>query len=998
MNIFAALKYPFSGYRWKNKLGRGAMLLVIPIIGQIVWIGYGIEIIQKVASGEEHELPEWSIGDNFLKGLLAFIVLIIYAIPSILTRPGYLVPDDSNWLVINSIISAICFTFFLVAVVRYAVTETITSFINLPASLSLLSKHFFSIIYVVTLISIGSYLGWVVLFVLLFGVVTVCLGFVYQAYYFMVVGFLLGRLALKFNIESSEESVWMPEFNQPKTDARNVSFATNLQNATVYEIQLPKNTKFEPERAHSLIQQVLTQVQDITFAIVADHTKITWQIWDLRQGYYPNLIPQAVRDFFPQAHITVSPFEIPEFISPFLRVTMLYQQAYDFVAPIKYVTDLTRLDPLTSLVQGMSELQAGERIIHLIHVASVISEKASRKAYEKITRSTANPFLDISSAVGFGESLGELTGSLIRGDRVGKYDPQYQRVYEERLTNHLLFNCYVMTQVDMLTEERLSRSGSFHSNMLQFHAENAIGYSELTDQDIFIQTPQQRRVGSAVNLLGAWMAGKDARYKRAKAVLSTWEIASLWHLPNEDFTAPEITWLSSAVPSKELLDNRHGVLIGDSEIVGEKHPIRIHPTDRETHMNIIGKTGVGKSTFLHNQIHHDIQNGKGVGVLDPHGKLVRDILRLSIPPERENDVVVIDLADESHPPPLNPLIGIGNVGEVVSILETVEGGLPPVVADSLIAAFVTIQKEETPTVRDIVKLFSDTEYRYRFINQVEDIVTQEFWEQFENLSPARQEDRRSPVLHRMRRFYRNPILHPIFCHPQPLNFQQLIADKKIVLMSLGIDETKVPDVENRLVGVTLVKQFQMAAMSSLEDREEFFLYIDEVQKFVTAPLDIIFEQARKYGLRLTVANQYLGQLGNILESVMGNIGTTVVFQIGLPDARKIAPYFEPEFERDELVKMDKFHAAIKTRYLGNTTPAFKIATRPEPKGLYDFDLDSSAAIEREQMLRAHSITHNQFLTRDEIMAWLSERYPMRTFTTPNREDDEDIDWRVAGDE
>jgi len=228
------------------------------------------------------------------------------------------------------------------------------------------------------------------------------------------------------------------------------------------------------------------------------------------------------------------------------------------------------------------------------------------------------------------------------------------------------------------------------------------------------------------------------------------------------------------------------------------------------------------------------------------------------------------------------------------------------------AALVALWQERTPTVRDVAKLFTDIEYRYRLLERVENLVALEFWEDFGKKSPSVQENLSHPVVHRMRHFYRNPTLYPMMCHPDALDFTNLIATKKILLISLGVDERKVPPPEQQMQGTTLVSQLQMAVMSSLERPTPFSLFIDEVQNFVTTSLDKVLSEARKYGLRLTMANQFLGQLkGDILESVIGNIGATVVFQIGLKDAKLLAPYYQPEFSAEDFSNEE--HPVFRTK-------------------------------------------------------------------------------------
>jgi len=118
-----------------------------------------------------------------------------------------------------------------------------------------------------------------------------------------------------------------------------------------------------------------------------------------------------------------------------------------------------------------------------------------------------------------------------------------------------------------------------------------------------------------------WLA--DADKDTYPLVLSPEEIAALWHLPSEQCQAPNVYWAAgktSAIPA-DVARQKQGILLGTNEYRGDVQNVRLDYPDRVTHVNIIGRTRVGKSTFIHNLVHADIANGKGVGVIDPHGDL-----------------------------------------------------------------------------------------------------------------------------------------------------------------------------------------------------------------------------------------------------------------------------------------------------------------------------------------------------------------------------------------
>ena len=1036
VNYYSALTYPVSSKDSRQKLLRGGVILFIPIIGQIIFAGYGIRIIKAVVNGDDRNLPEWLPGDDFRTGLAIAIPFILYSLPE-----AYLMRNDAEkWIQYS--VDAFFFSLFCLAVVRYAVKGDYFSFFQIFRNLGILIWNVHKVILPFVFLAVGYIVTKALVFGVTLTLIFACLGLVPLGYYFMVFGYTLGKLAPRLDINPQFDAIWDTRLSPGKSNASFQDTSTNtpqleanastkkenkrklttdemiatthpmgnsqmfvdtLVNPACYKIQIPKNVKYDPNRALALTKNLFLSAHELVFALVADSDGVSWQIWDLRNNLDREYLATAVVEVYPEALVSWGPLEIPEFTGEFYRATAYYQQDHSFLEPMLSHETFVKHDPLTILGQTMSWLPEGQRLTFVIATTSALEQEAYEKAAREITVSAIDPMPDVS---GVGEFIGSSMGigiSVLMDPRAPKFEGSIQKFYEHRLTHGEFLNCFAICQYDVPADQSGTKYASVERNIRQFYYRNGLfSNADYFDNNRKITNEYSNRMTAIPNILGQWMAGKEPRKQRdLKAVLAIEEITAYWHLPHEAFANVQVDWLEDSPIDESFLQNIEGVLIGDSVVSKAKHPIKIHPKDRETHMYIIGKTGTGKSTLLHNCIHHDIQKGKGVGVLDPHGKLVRDILRLSIPDDRIDDVIVLDIRNFEYPPPLNPLQAPGRdenyaAGEVVSILETIEGSLPPRIANSLNAAFVTIRKESNPTVRDVVKLFRDSEYRYRFISEVEDPITQDYWEDYEELSPGRQDELRGPIMHRMGRFYRNPILYPILCHPQPLNFQDLIRDKKIVLMSLGIDEAQVPETERRLVGVSLVKQFQMAAMSSLVEKE-FFLSIDEVQNFITAPLNVILEQARKFGLRLTIANQYLGQLGKILPSVMGNIGTSIVFQVGQDDARKLEKYFEPTFEAGDLSDMDKFHAAVKTRYLNNSKPAFKIATRPEPKDLFEYDLESEEAAEREQVIRERSIANYTPMTRDEVLTWLKERYPPKRFNVP-KPDGEDIDWQVKGDQ
>jgi hypothetical protein len=181
----------------------------------------------------------------------------------------------------------------------------------------------------------------------------------------------------------------------------------------------------------------------------------------------------------------------------------------------------------------------------------------------------------------------------------------------------------------------------------------------------------------------------------------------------------------------------------------------------------------------------------------------------------------------------------------------------------------------------------------------------------------------------------------------------------------------------------LITNFQLAAMSrppvEEEHREPYYLYVDELQQFVTTSMPTVFSEARKFGLSLTAANQFLGQLkGSTLDAIMGNAGASVVFASGPEDARTLAPLLQPQFSSEDIVNFDRFHAAVKLQVNRKTMSAFSLQTQPPIPVADD-------AEEREARIRQKSIQNYTPWSRQEVESWYEQRYQRHPVPRPTGE-------------
>jgi hypothetical protein len=762
------------------------------------------------------------------------------------------------------------------------------------------------------------------------------------------------------------------------------TFGSKLLRSKMYEIRAPSWLDWDPDKSIVLMKHLLGIFgsDSVIFRIVVESGRIAWQIVDCgSQSQETQLVIQGVRSIYPQAEVTASEYQPFQFLGPVHRLVIPYTLKSDFFCPIKAVDQMKKSDPLVALVHAMAAAaNEGGRFLYTVAVVKRTSRVKIQSGITQIQRVNLHPLQLLSTA-----GWADVAGKAIAGKTMtAKYVPEQQKIFEQKLRNEVLYDAYAALQFDIKDEQDLERMLNAATILEQQFDTDLTGLRSYFDKaDPYrwhVTSAEEEARTNTLALVGSWIGDVDKRGAVLRAILSVPELAALWHLPHSLFASPEINWIPKGhvVAPPALIKNSDGVLIGNNLVGGRPTPIYLPDASRQSHVNIIGKTQVGKSTFMHNLIHQDIAAGKGVGVIDPHGTLIQDILRSSIPANRVKDVVLIDIANEDFPPPLNLLSIAGEyaVGQTTTILEQLYGEFVKV-GDVLRAALLTLQVEPHPTLRDVPRVLSDPEYRHQLLRQVENPAVLDFWQEFEGQSASVQRETIAPVSRRIRSFYANPVLYPIICHPDSLDYDKLIAERKILLVNLQCDDRKVPPRERRLLGTVLVSHLQMAAMS-VQQVTPFYLYIDEVQEFVTTSLDEMLPQVRKFGLYLTIANQFLGQLrGSTLEAVTGNIGATIAFQLGPDDARSMAPHFRPEFDVDDLVNLDLHQAAVKIRLGTKTLPAFAINTLPAVA-------EPSNAAHVAAAIRQSSIDHATPKSRKQVLEWLEQRYPRPGFVSSGK--------------
>ena len=470
--------------------------------------------------------------------------------------------------------------------------------------------------------------------------------------------------------------------------------------------------------------------------------------------------------------------------------------------------------------------------------------------------------------------------------------------------------------------------------------------------------------------------------QKLSLVFSTKELTSIFHFPSGLISAPKIKTLraKSAPPPAELPAS--GLLLGKNIFRGEESEIRMADEDRRRHLYVIGQTGTGKTEFLKNIIRQDIESGKGLAVIDPHGDMVNDILGL-IPAKRVEDVIYFDPGNVQRPMGLNfleyderyPEQKTFVVEELMQIFIKLYGSVPESIGPIFQQYFrnATHLVIEDPasgnTLLDIIRVMADKSYREYKISRSKNPVVNSFWKEvaektggehsLQNLVPY--------ITSKFDTFLSNEIMRPIIAQEHSaFNVREIMDSGKILLVNLS--KGRVGELNSSLMGLVIVGKILMASFSradqSGEARRDFYLYMDEFHNFTTPSVATILSEARKYRLNLIMAHQFIGQLTEeIRKAVFGNVGTIVSFRVGREDTEILEKQFEPVFSAHDLMYIENYRAALKMLSGGKTLKPFDIMTLPPAKG------DVSVAGELKEM---SSIKYG--VPRETVEAEIAKRY------------------------
>jgi hypothetical protein len=437
-------------------------------------------------------------------------------------------------------------------------------------------------------------------------------------------------------------------------------------------------------------------------------------------------------------------------------------------------------------------------------------------------------------------------------------------------------------------------------------------------------------------------------FNRNRIVLSSEELASIFHFPNKTVETPYIHWLNAKrAPAPQQIP-KQGMYLGKSVFRGIEQPIYMGDADRMRHTYIIGATGTGKSQLLVKMMQQDLKAGRGFCFIDPHDTF--EYVMQLIPPERAEDVIYFSPADIERPMGLNLIeaqtedqkhfISTAIINLMYKLFDPYKTGIVgPRFEHAVRNALLTVMCEPGATFVEVVRCLTDPRYVQELLPKVQDPMVRRYWtDQIAQTSDFHKSETLDYIVSKFGRFVTNKMMRNIIGQSHSsFDFRKVMDEGKILIINLA--KGQIGEENSSFLGLILVPKILMAAMSRSnvpeDQRRDFYLYVDEFQNFATPDFAQILSEARKFHLGLCVANQFIGQMEEeVKNAIFGNCGTKIAFRVGVTDAQYLQHEFAPTFSESDLLNIEAFNAYVKTIVQNEPMPAFSMSMREDMPAIW----------------------------------------------------------------
>jgi hypothetical protein len=391
-------------------------------------------------------------------------------------------------------------------------------------------------------------------------------------------------------------------------------------------------------------------------------------------------------------------------------------------------------------------------------------------------------------------------------------------------------------------------------------------------------------------------------------------------------------------------------------------PVMLGAAARAQHIYMIGGTGTGKSTLMANMILQDMEAGEAIVVIDPHGSLVEDVLRL-LPRKRKKDLVYLHPTDPKGAFTLNLLEPIGPdlavernrcANDLIALMKIVYPEPPEAFGPMFQNYFrnavflVLAGREDKATLADVRRIFAEEGFRHSLAHACPLPDVKSFWldiaEDVRHSGENASIGNVAPYIDaKLTQLSGNPVVERIIGKPKStIDFRKIVAEKRICLVNLAQGLVGGPDA--RFLGGLLLARLsaylKLHAMAHGPEADRAPLplrvYLDEVQSYADEALAESMAQMRKFGVCYVLANQNFAQISgrgwrpDVGQEILGNAGSVVAFRISAFDAELLSPWFFPTIKREDLIRMANYHAAVRPLPGAEPCDPFVLKTEPLP--------------------------------------------------------------------
>lgn len=746
----------------------------------------------------------------------------------------------------------------------------------------------------------------------------------------------------------------------------------------------------------SIMEQLLASLKSIQSSKIK--TKIFWQdhfsLEYIAHGWeiffyivcpyeYKDLFEKQINGFYPDAIIEETP-EVNIFSNRKYYNGTYLDLVKDFYYPLKTYQKLES-DPINTITNAFSKFEEDESGVVQILLKPVsddwqneCSEISSKIMEWKKARFSLNPMKVIIA-------LFEIF--VVNSDEQKDTSPQNKTsaLTQERAktVDEKAEKTGYETIIRIITT--WNNKSTTHSNLVNIIS--SFRQFNYPDFNGFVSTIRHNEDALMKNYIFRYF--KKPFYLR-QDLMNTEEIASIFHFPHVKYNkTPEIKWQNFKIIKAPSSIPKEWLILWDNIYRWVKKEIKIKDEDRFRHFYVIGQTGTWKSSILQVMARQDLQNGKWIAVIDPHGDLAKDLIPF-IPRERADDVIIFNPADyerpmwlnllEAHTPDERDLVAQDALNIMIKLFWNEIFG--PRIQDYFRNWVLALMEyPEWGALTDIVRLFTDEDFQKERIRHVKNPIVKAWWEKTYASMWDREKQEMIPYFAaKFGGFITNTMMRNIIGQTKSsFDISEVMNTSKILMVNLS--KWILWDINSELLWLILVSKIQMAAMRrqniSKEERKDFFMYIDEFQNYITPSIESILSEARKYRLWLILAHQYLWQLEksdaltksnlNLKWAIFWNVGTIMSYKIGPEDGEFMEKYYAPVFSNQDLVNMDKFKAVMKLSVDNQPTTPFSII----PKNPYLEKWDENIAKAFYELSRLKYWRDRMFIQKEiEYRIWV----------------------------